>query len=137
MGLRSQWREGGLLEGPRRGRVVIVRGEEVQGLGMLDLNTRFASGRRGGIGLEVPASAIALVVVGIAIAVAIAIAIALGTAARLLHSFQPQETAATLVATPSLELQQLAIPAGVVVVCEGFLGAEAPLTKTSAAVVPK
>jgi len=118
-----------------------VRGE-VQGLGLLGLNARFGSGRRGGIGLKVPASAfagmavaaIALVVIGIAIA--IAIAIALGTAARLLHSSQLQEIAAKLVATPSLELQQLAtLPE--VVVCEGLLGVEVPLTKTWAAVVPK
>lgn len=114
-----------------------MRGE-VQGLGMLGLNARFGSGRRGGIGLKVPASAFAgMAVAAIALVViGIAIAIALGTAARLLHSFQLQETAAKLVATPSLELQQLAtLPE--VVVCEGLLGVEVPLTKTWAAVVPK
>lgn len=118
-----------------------MRGE-VQGLGMLGLNVRFGSGRRGGIGLKAPASAFAGMAVAVAaialvvIGIAIAIAIGLGTAARLLHSFQLQETAAKLVATPSLELQQLATPPEVVV-CEGLLGVEAPLTKTSAAVVPK
>lgn len=114
-----------------------MRGK-VQGLGMLGLNARFGSGRRGGIGLKVPASAFAgMAVAAIALVViGIAIAIALGTAARLLHSFQLQETAAKLVATPSLELQQLAtLPE--VVVCEGLLGVEVPLTKTWAAVVPK
>lgn len=119
--------------------LVLVGMGEVQDLEMFCLSARFGkSGRQGAIVSRAVALASAPATgymwaasAPVVVVTAIAIATALGTAAKLL-----QETAAELVATPSLEPQQLATPRSAVV-CEGLLDVEAPLMKTAAAPVQK